>query len=60
MEAKVKIVVTNLKEFHELYQELREKEKTLKEVLEKIEICVFLNHRRIDTCNDARNCINGF
>lgn len=37
MEAKVKIVVTNLKEFHELYQELREKEKALKEVLEKIE-----------------------
>ena len=35
MEAKVKIVVTNLKEFHELYQELREK--ALKEVLEKIE-----------------------
>ncbi len=37
MEAKVTIVVTNLKEFHELYQELRQKEKELKEVLEKIE-----------------------
>lgn len=37
MEAKVKIVVTNLKGFHELYQELRQKEKELKEVLEKIE-----------------------
>ncbi len=37
MEAKVKIIVTNIKEFHELYQELREKEKALKEVLVKIE-----------------------
>ena len=37
MEAKVKIVITNLDEFQELYQELREKEKGLKEVLVKIE-----------------------
>lgn len=37
MEAKVKIVITNLDEFQELYQELREKEKGLKEVLDKLE-----------------------
>lgn len=37
MEAKVKIVVTNVKEFHELYQELQEAKSALNEVLEKIE-----------------------
>lgn len=37
MESKVKIVVTNLNEFHELYKELKEKEKGLKEVLDKLE-----------------------
>ena len=37
MKAKVKIIVTNLDEFQELYQELREKEKGLKEVLDKLE-----------------------
>ncbi|MBF1078305.1 MAG: hypothetical protein HXL41_06720 [Solobacterium sp.] len=36
MEAKVKIVVTNVKEFHELWQELREKEKAYKEALNKL------------------------
>jgi hypothetical protein len=37
MKAKVKIIITNLDEFQELYQELREKEKGLKEVLDKLE-----------------------
>ena len=37
MKAKVKIIITNLDEFQELYQELKEKEKGLKEVLDKLE-----------------------
>ena len=36
MEAKVKIVVTNLKEFHELYEDFKEKEKAYKEALNKL------------------------
>ena len=36
MEAKVKIVVTNVKEFHELYEDLKEKEKAYKEALNKL------------------------
>lgn len=36
MEAKVTIVVTNLKEFHELYEDLKEKEKAYKEALNKL------------------------
>ena len=36
MEAKVTIVVTNLKEFHELYEDLKEKEKAYREALNKL------------------------
>lgn len=38
MEAKVKIVVTNVKEFHELYSELKETEIKIKEILDKLAV----------------------
>ena len=37
MEAKVKIVVTNIKEFHELYNELKEVKEKLKETVKKLD-----------------------
>lgn len=37
MEAKVKIVVTNIKEFHELYNELKEAKEKLKEAVKKLD-----------------------